>query len=161
MRSDYALYGVAVIFFILTGVALAYRAEPKEVWIVLTAVLGLFFLGLGYYQRPKPKRLEVATTVPPAAPTTTVEVSPPPPPPTPTVQETAKMPIEKATPAIRDLTEVKGIGEKRAAQLKSVGINTVEELAKSSAEDLASKLKVSPKITSAWIENAKKLIEKT
>ncbi|MCS7115411.1 MAG: helix-hairpin-helix domain-containing protein, partial [Nitrososphaerota archaeon] len=78
-------------------------------------------------------------------------------PPAPAIQET----VEKPAPIVRDLTEVRGIGEKRAAQLKSVGINTVEELARASAEDLASKLRVSPKIVSAWIENAKKLIEKS
>ncbi|MCS7115341.1 MAG: helix-hairpin-helix domain-containing protein, partial [Candidatus Bathyarchaeota archaeon] len=136
MRSDYILYGVAIIFFIVTGMALAYQAEPKEVWVVSTVVLGLFFLGLGYYQRPKPKKLEAVTTL--AHPTpTTVEVTPPPPP-TPPVQETVEMPasppapaiqetVEKPAPIVRDLTEVRGIGEKRAAQLKSVGINTVEE----------------------------------
>lgn len=150
MRTDYMLYGVAVIFFIVTGIALAYQAEPKEVWIVLPVVLGLFSLGLGYYQRPKLKKLTAVTTVTP----TTVEATPPP---APVIQET----IERPAPIVKDLTEVKGIGKKRAAQLKSVGINTVEELAEASAEDLASKLKVSPKITSALIENAKKLIEKS
>lgn len=148
MRSDYALYGVAVIFFILTGIALAYQVEPREVWIVSTVVLGLFFLGLGYYLRPKPEKLTtaaIATSTP-----TTVEVTP-----SQVVQET----VERPAPITKDLTEVKGIGEKRAAQLKSIGINTVEELAKASAEDLASKLKVSQKITRVWIENAKKLIE--
>ncbi len=45
--------------------------------------------------------------------------------------------------------------------LKAVGISTVEELAEASAEDLAAKLKVSPKFTEKWIENARKLVKKT
>jgi hypothetical protein len=53
MRSDYALYTVAIIFFILTGIVYVYQAEYREVWIITTAVLGLFFIGLGYTQRPK------------------------------------------------------------------------------------------------------------
>ena len=53
MRSDYALYGVAIIFFILTGIVLAYQVELKELWVVTTAVLGLLFVGLGCSQRPK------------------------------------------------------------------------------------------------------------
>ncbi|MEM2816845.1 MAG: hypothetical protein QXY34_06680, partial [Candidatus Bathyarchaeia archaeon] len=56
MRLDYALYAVAIILFIVTGVALAYPSvEPKELWVVSTAVLGLVFVGLGYLQRPKPQ----------------------------------------------------------------------------------------------------------
>lgn len=142
MRLDYILYAVAIILFIITGIALVQQVEG--LWIISTFVLGLFFIGLGYSQRPK---AQAATTVHVEAP----------PLPTPAVQET----VEKPAPITRDLTEVKGIGEKRAAQLKNIGINSVEDLAKASAEDLASKLKVSPKITSAWIENAKKLTEKS
>lgn len=141
MRLDHILYVVAIILFIVTGIALV--QQIGELWIISTFVLGLFFIGLGYSQRPK---AQAATTVQVEAP-----------PPTPIVQET----VEKPAPTMRDLTEVKGIGEKRAAQLKNIGINSVEDLAKASAEDLASKLKVSPKITSTWIENAKKLTEKS
>lgn len=59
--------------------------------------------------------------------------------------------------AISPLTEVKGIGERRAAQLNALGINTVEELAQASPEDLARKLKISPKIVAKWVDNAKKI----
>jgi polyhydroxyalkanoate synthase len=81
------------------------------------------------------------------------------------VQEPAaqavKETIEKPAPTVKGLTEVKGIGEKRADQLKNIGISSVEDLAKASADDLAAKLKISPKITKVWIENAKKLVEKS
>lgn len=153
MRSDYALYGVAVILFILAGITLVHQVEFKELWVVSAAVLGLLFIGLGYSQRPRVQA--VSRTV-------TVEA---PPPPTPAVQEpsvqTVQESVEKPAPVPKGLTEVKGIGEKRAEQLKTIGINTVEELAKASADDLAAKLKVSPKITNIWIENAKKLVEKS
>ncbi|MGB9854458.1 MAG: helix-hairpin-helix domain-containing protein [Candidatus Bathyarchaeales archaeon] len=154
MRSDYALYTVAIIFFILTGITLAYQVESQELWIISTFVLGLFFIGLGYSQRPRAQ-----------AKTVTVEA---PLPPTPAVQEPAAVEaqavqetVEQPTATVKGLTEVKGIGEKRAEQLKGVGINSVEDLAKASADDLAAKLKVSPKITKVWIENAKKLAEKS
>ena len=58
------------------------------------------------------------------------------------------------------LTEVSGIGEKRATQLKALGIINVDDLAKASAEDLAKSLKVSPKIVAKWITGAKQLLQK-
>jgi len=74
------------------------------------------------------------------------EAAPPPPAP-----PTVKPPIE--------ITKVKGIGPKRAEQLRSLGIHTAEDLTKVSAEELATKTKTSSKITGKWIEEAKKLIE--
>jgi predicted flap endonuclease-1-like 5' DNA nuclease len=65
----------------------------------------------------------------------------------------AESPMEEAA----DLTHVKGIGMKRATQLKALGINDVEDLAKASAENMATKLKISPKITRKWIAEAKEL----
>jgi len=58
------------------------------------------------------------------------------------------------------LTEVGGIGEKRASQLEALGIITVDDLAKASDEDLAKSLKVSPKIVAKWITGAKQLLQK-
>ena len=145
MRSDYALYTVAIIFFVLTGIVLAYQVELKELWTVTTAVLGLLFIGLAYSQRPKITRIE---SLPTPAPTI---------PPTITKEETAT----EAAPTVAPLTEVKGIGEKRAEQLKGLDINTIEDLAKASAKGLASKLKISPKITAKWIGNAETLAEKS
>lgn len=147
MRLDYALYAVAIIFFILTGIVSIHQIEYRELWIVTTAVLGIFFIGLGYTQKPKA-----------AAKTATIEA----PSPAPTSTQTVQGEIPKETAQIgRELTEVKGIGAKRAEQLKALNIVSVEDLAKASAEELASKLKVSPKITERWIENAKELVEKS
>jgi predicted flap endonuclease-1-like 5' DNA nuclease len=65
------------------------------------------------------------------------------------------------------LTEVSGVGEKRASQLKAIGINSVDDLAKASVEDVAKRLKVSPKtvavspkIVAEWVASAKQLQQK-
>lgn len=55
------------------------------------------------------------------------------------------------------LTQVKGIGEKRAAQLKNNGILNIQDLANSNIADLASKLDISPKIVKKWVADAKKI----
>jgi len=56
-----------------------------------------------------------------------------------------------------ELIKIKGIKEKRAAQLGSFGIANANDLAKSSANDIADKLKISPKIVEKWIADAKHL----
>ena len=61
--------------------------------------------------------------------------------------------------ATMDLTQVKGIGEKRAVQLKALGINSVEDLSKASVKTVADKLKISPKTVSKWVATAKELAE--
>lgn len=159
MRLDYALYAVAVILFILTGVGV-YMAE--SLWIVTTAVLGLVFIGIGYWQRPHEEAIAqntpqtTITTMPP-----TVSVTAPPPPPSVPKAETRPIPVVETKLPSAALLGVKGIKEKRAKQLKTLGINTVEDLAKASPEDLAAKLKIAPYFTSQWIENAKKIIAKS
>lgn len=157
MRSDYALYTVAIILFILTGIVLVYSVQFTELWTVTTAVLGFLFIGLGYSLRPKTQAPVVTTpphTAASAPPTMSVTTE---------VAEEAKpeSPIEIVPPKIVELTKVKGIGEKRAEQLKTLGINSIEELAKTSAKDLATKLKISPKITGKWIDNAKEIVEES
>jgi predicted flap endonuclease-1-like 5' DNA nuclease len=161
MRSDYALYLVAIIIFIITGMsfALALAEFERNLWIVTTAILGLLFLGLGYSQRPKLQAK--AIKAPP--PTPSLATSPAP---APTVEvakeEKPEIVVEaKPVPSMMELTKVKGIGEKRKEQLKTLNISSVEDLAKASAEDLASKLKISPKITGRWIDSAKQLLEKS
>lgn len=65
------------------------------------------------------------------------------------------------SPTVESFTElrgVKGIGEKRAEQLKALGIDTVADLSAASAEELAEKLRVSPKIINRWIKNARNLL---
>ena len=146
MRSDYILYTIAIIFFIITGIASAINLAEfeKQLWVVTTAVLGLLFIGLGYSQRLR---------------TTTIETSPVPTAPATIIEEETET-VTEAAPTVAALTEVKGIGEKRAEQLKGLGINSIEDLTEASAKRLAGKLKISPKITRKWIENAKKLAEK-
>jgi predicted flap endonuclease-1-like 5' DNA nuclease len=162
MRLDYISYAVAIIFFIVTLTAVAYYSE-QQLWIVTTAVIGLAFIGLGYTQRPK---------APIVTQTEVVSSVPPPPLTHPTVTETATK--EEAKTVVQpqplmvqpqttteELMSVKGIKEKRAAQLKTLGINSLEDLTKASAEDLAAKLQISPKITEKWIANAREIKEKT
>ncbi|MEM2994760.1 MAG: helix-hairpin-helix domain-containing protein [Candidatus Bathyarchaeia archaeon] len=160
MRSDYALYTVAIIFFILAGMVLIYPIEFRELWIVATVVSGLFFLGLGYSQRLKAHIKAVKAPQPPSTPQAP---APPPPPPTPPAEvKVEEKPVaEKVAPSTVELTRVKGIKEKRAEQLRALGINNAEDLAKASAKDLATKLKISPKIVRRWIEEAKALLEKS
>jgi predicted flap endonuclease-1-like 5' DNA nuclease len=162
------LYVVAIIFFVLTGAVAAITViEQRSLWIVTTAVLGLVFIGLGYTQRPK--LIKPATTTATATTTTSLATTAPllpAPPPKPTQVETVKeetptpMPTVEVPPPTPEIMKVKGIGEKRAAQLKALGIDSIEDLAKTSAKDLATKLQISPKITGKWIENAKGIAEK-
>jgi predicted flap endonuclease-1-like 5' DNA nuclease len=164
MRSDYVLYAVAIICFIITGTVAAYAAT-QQLWIVIPAVVGLAFIGVGYTQRPRQQ-----------AGATQMAISTPPPPPTMTTPKVAEVtpetktqekiepqpaPIAEVKKVTHDLLEVKGIKDKRALQLKAVGINSVEDLAKASPEELASKLKIAPYFTGKWIENAKAIVEKT
>ena len=165
MRSDYMLYAVALIFFILTGVVAYYYSTEQQLWIVTTSVLGLAFIGLGYTQRPKPTSKATTSTI--KAETTAITIPTPPPPPlaqptaTETVKEEKAEPVIEAQPPTIGLTQVKGVKEKRAVQLKALGINTLEDLAKASASDLGTKLQISPKITGKWIENAKEILNKS
>jgi predicted flap endonuclease-1-like 5' DNA nuclease len=163
MRSDYALYLVAIIFFIITAMSFALMTAEFErnLSVVTTAILGLLFIGLGYTQRPRPQAKAIQTP-PPPAPAQTL-TAPTPSPAVEVVTEEKPAIIVEAKPArpMMELTQVKGIGEKRKEQLKALNISSVEDLAKASAEDLASKLKISPKITGKWIENAKQLLEKS
>jgi len=159
MRSDYALYAVAIIPFIITLMVVLVQIELKELWIITTTVLGFLFVGLGYTQRPKTQ------AAPPPSPTSMPTSKPEPAPAIETVQEEKKELTVEATPvsmpSTSELMKIKGIGAKRSEQLKTLGINTLEDLAKASAKDLASKLQISPKITGRWISEAKKLTEKS
>jgi len=137
MRLDYALYTIAITFFILTAVAafiLKDAASERDLSIIATTVFGLLFVGLGYSQRPKTITIEAS---PVSTPSTTIE--------------------EEAELTVTALTGIKGIGEKRKEQLNAIGINSLQELAKASPEDLAAILKISPKITGKWVEDAKEI----
>ena len=186
MRMDYVSYAIAIILFIITLSAVTYQSafKPTQVWIITPIVIGLAFIGLGYTQRPKISTTPV-TNIPTSA-STNIPSPPPSPAPQPVVEEATKIeetkqieetkpvvqplvvvtepvkleetkPVVVPQPAVGGLTEVRGIGEKRAAQLRALGINSVEELSKASAKDLAAKLNISAKITTKWIENAKEI----
>lgn len=55
---------------------------------------------------------------------------------------------------------IRGIGEKREEKLLSIGIHSIEDLAKADPKELAAKLKVSEKLTSTWIEEARSIVSK-
>ncbi len=180
MRTDYLLYALAVIFFILTALSLAFVANQPEqsLSVVATAVLGLFSAGLGYCFRPKvkaavaqsPEVLPVDTSdvhVREAHLAESVEkhVEPTPTPLTVannTSQLDAPLPfITPPAPSVQaplksELTTIHGINERRAAQLQGIGVDSIESLAKASPDDLAKSLMISPKVTRMWIGTAKK-----
>lgn len=174
MRLDYVSYAVAIVLFVVTLAAAVYSFAQQQVWVVTTVVIGIAFIGLGYTQRPRPAAPPVTTSVPPPPPSqpqqqqeqqqqqvsevTTAPTQP-------TVTNVVK--LEEAKPVVQQLqspagglTDIKGIGEKRAAQIRALGITSVEDLAKASAKDLAAKLNLSPKITDKWIESAKEIEQK-
>jgi len=74
-----------------------------------------------------------------------------------TTMEEPQQIVAPIQPPEDQLMKIKGIGQKRAAQLRTNGINSIKDLANASAKDLASKLNISPKITGKWVENAKSL----
>jgi len=57
------------------------------------------------------------------------------------------------------LTEIKGIGPKRAEELKAAGVKTVADLAKRSAKNLSEKTGIPLKNISEWIVQANEMIE--
>jgi predicted flap endonuclease-1-like 5' DNA nuclease len=163
MRLDYMLYVLSIILFIITVVPFVVpivgeTPETQSVWVVASVVLGLLSLGLGYTQRPRTEaqacQPEILLETQQA---TTMEA--------PKEEKTEahkENPVMKETPTMAttiELMRVKGIGEKRAAQLKALGINSVDELANASAKTVAKKLKISPKIVVKWINSAKEFVE--
>jgi predicted flap endonuclease-1-like 5' DNA nuclease len=149
MRLDYTLYVLAAFLFFITIVSLVtplIAEAERNLWVVTTVVLGILSIGLGYYQRPKTEAQACQPAV--AIPQTTM----------PETQLATTMETPAMTETL-ELTQVKGIGEKRATQLKAIGINSVNDLAKTSAEDIAEKLQISLKITKKWIDSAKTLVK--
>jgi predicted flap endonuclease-1-like 5' DNA nuclease len=149
MRLDYMLYVLAAVLLIIAVIPFVVTIEGVEsdtrsLWVVSIAVLGFLSIGLGYSQRPKTE----AQACQPAVTSPEVTV--------PQTQPAATMETPAMTEAL-GLTQVKGIGEKRATQLKAIGISSVDDLAKASAEDIAKKLQISSKITKKWIDSAKAL----
>ena len=140
MRADIPLYIIAIICFGLAAGLHLYSSEPAQAYTVILAVLGAIFAGVGYSMRPKPT-IETETI--------TIEK--------PEAREEATAKAE-AKPSL-ELIDVKGIGPKRAEQLKKIGIQSVEDLAKESSEELSKKAKVSTKIADKWIKAAKEALK--
>ena len=139
MRADIPLYIIAVICFISATILHLYPPAGSEpsTYTVILAVLGAIFAGVGYSMRPR--QIETVEAV---------------------KETTAKDAVtETETRSSLQLVDVKGIGPKRAEQLRSIGIQSVEELAKQSSEELSKKAHVSTKIAGKWIEEAKKTLE--
>ena len=140
MRADIPLYVMAAICFGLAVGLHLYSTMVSEIastYTVILAVLGAIFAGVGYSMRPK--QIETVEAVKET-----------------TVKEAV---TETETRSSLQLVDVKGIGPKRAEQLRSIGIQSVEELAKQSSEELSKKANVSTKIAGKWIEEAKKTLE--
>jgi predicted flap endonuclease-1-like 5' DNA nuclease len=166
MRSDYALYAVAIVCLIIAIAVAAYAtttAPSQNLWIIVPAVFALAFIGIGYSQRPREEPAMHPIVAPPPPPPT--QPTPLTPKTTEVVQE-AKVesqpaPVIEVKPPSLGLLDVKGIKDRRAQQLKAIGIYTVEDLAKASPQELAAKLKIAPYFTGQWIESAKKLVQKS
>ena len=139
MRADIPLYIIAIICFGL-ALGLHYSSEPAQAYTVILAVLGAIFAGVGYSMRPKSTIETEAITME-----------------KPEVREEATAKAE-AKPSL-ELIDVKGIGPKRAERLKKIGIQSVEDLAKESSEELSKKAKVSTKIADKWIKAAKEALK--
>ena len=165
MRLDYILYTLAALLLIVTVVPFVVNIEGVEsdarsLWVVTTVVLGLLSIGLGYSQRPKTEAQSCQPVV--ATPQETMSKNEP----APTLEARKEETQIATTKEVAGsavvpmaLTQVKGVGEKRALQLKALGINSVDDLSNASAKMIAEKLKISPKIVSKWIDNAKELVK--
>lgn len=169
MRSDYLLYIVSGILFVITVFLFGMFADemPRNVSMVATVTMGICFAGLGYILRPKAKASAIQPVAPPAPPEQTTTATPPPATPepqrTPTI-EVVTEPITAATeefiPRKLKLTKIRGIGEKRFGQLRALEIKDVRDLAKASPNELATKLDIPMKTATRWITDAKELAEK-
>ena len=78
------------------------------------------------------------------------------------VNKTEKTPIDQVQEPenTSNLTEIKGIGSKRAEELEGAGVKTVSDLAKHSPKHLAEKTGIPIEQITNWIIEANKLTEK-
>jgi DNA-binding protein len=59
-----------------------------------------------------------------------------------------------------ELTSIEGVGAKRAENLKSHGIHSIQDLAKLDPKELSEKLQISEKRVSKWVDAAKEILNK-
>jgi len=63
MRLDYALFALAVVFFVITISSVIFLSGTDQtLWIIASGMLGILSLGLGFIQRPKPTAQPTAAT---------------------------------------------------------------------------------------------------
>lgn len=170
MRSDYMLYAVSAICFAIAIISIvALTAESyRTLSVVATVSFGIFFVGLGYFLRPKTKTSTTEITAPPPAVATETPIVAVPPPPTvpeiaavdTVVTDTSVATAMEFIPLKLRLTKIRGIGEKRYGQLKALGIKNAKDLAETSPQELAAKLDIPTKTATRWIVDAKELAEK-
>jgi hypothetical protein len=134
MRSDYVLYVIAVICFIIAGVFVA-GTIPLEATMSLAATVVFFILGIifavgGYALRPK-----VAAPIPMVSQPSPVEPSPPQPEPSPLVEEKVEAPavpppVVAAPPPVEEAPVAEPTPVEEAAPTEPTPAPTVEEPAK-------------------------------
>jgi predicted flap endonuclease-1-like 5' DNA nuclease len=154
MRSDLIAYFIGIICFIVgLYIPLQFGYDLINTALLIVFFLfGFFFIMFGYSLRPRKLPLVTPPKVTEAQPTAPEPEK---------IEETkAEETFPPEAKPTTELTQVKGIGPKRAAQLKAIGISTVQDLAKASATEIAAKLKVPEKIVEKWIQEAKN-VEKT
>jgi len=157
MRSDYALYFLAIIFLAIATTMLVFVTTELErnLSALAAVIMGLFSAGAGYMLRPRTRTM----TIEAPSPSPPVTATPPP-----IVEPVQPKEVEveaKPAPKLVELTAVKGIKEKRAEQLKTLGISSANDLANASAQELATKLKIAQYFPEQWIKNAKELLQKS
>jgi len=64
----------------------------------------------------------------------------------------------KEVETMLNLTQVPGIGEKRAQQLKNLGIDSIEKLVKADPKEISKRLRVTERSVSKWIADAKQIL---
>lgn len=63
MRSDYIMYIIAVICFIIAGYTITQSGETIQLSSYAVTVVGIVFVGLGYLARPKSTPISAVTPV--------------------------------------------------------------------------------------------------
>lgn len=90
MRTDYALYVVALICFFI-GAYATVSVEEVQLYVYALAVVGIVFVGLGYMARPKTTVVAAPTPAPPPSEAPKVEPAPK------AEEEEKKEPVKKTT----------------------------------------------------------------